>query len=380
MTVTTRYFGVTGAGLMDGTTFADRAPLFSAGNWSSIITSFNFTTDSLQCWLKPGTYSCSQCFDASIMTSTMPSNGTSGGGLYLFACDSSGDAWVPPHWSPAQPATAWESDLPLINHTLTIRACINLAGVYVRGLKIVSNANAINRAAFQNYGSLEWCIAEMTGVNGGLFAIGCPGRTVKNCVARCTSGSYQSAFEFNSSSPPIMDNCRAEGAGIGTGFRASSIGNYTIANCVAYNFATAFSAVGSGSRWNMTRCTAKAVTTGISTTSTRNADGLIARNFIVAGTTGITLNAIHNCGVYDNRIRATTAKSFATDQVEYGNLTVSGTDADEFVDSANGDLRIKSTSAYWGLGIGASDEVGSSSSSQARGTQHGLFMGNRGVI
>jgi hypothetical protein len=31
-------------------------------------------------------------------------------------------------------------------------------------------------------------------------------------------------------------------------------------------------------------------------------------------------------------------------------------DADEFVDAANGDYRIKNTSIYWGRNIGAGDE------------------------
>jgi hypothetical protein len=37
-----------------------------------------------------------------------------------------------------------------------------------------------------------------------------------------------------------------------------------------------------------------------------------------------------------------------------------GSDADEFVDAANGDYRIKNTSVYWGRGIGAGDEPASS--------------------
>jgi hypothetical protein len=75
---------------------------------------------------------------------------------------------------------------------------------------------------------------------------------------------------------------------------------------------------------------------------------------------------IANCGVgintqnvaariLGNRLRNTSNYSVPTNSIIAGNYEAAGNDTDEFVDAANGDYRIKSTSIYWGKGIGAGD-------------------------
>src|SRR5689334_12015839 len=102
MAITTRYFSTTGAGAADGTTWADRAALFSAGNWSTVITGFNFAgTDSMVARVGPGNYTCSQ----SLASGLFANPPTIANPLILHACDSSGNLIDPP-------SPTWTADLP----------------------------------------------------------------------------------------------------------------------------------------------------------------------------------------------------------------------------------------------------------------------------
>ena len=57
MAIVTRYFSTASAGAGDGTTWANRAILFTGGAWSTVITGFAFNgSDSMVARIGPGTY------------------------------------------------------------------------------------------------------------------------------------------------------------------------------------------------------------------------------------------------------------------------------------------------------------------------------------
>lgn len=79
-------------------------------------------------------------------------------------------------------------------------------------------------------------------------------------------------------------------------------------------------------------------------------------------TNGIYINGTGKAHIQLNRIRdysgaAISGNAIYCDPPEWGNVTTSGTDADEYVDAGAGDYRIKNTSVYWGMGIGAGDQT-----------------------
>src|SRR5690606_38306544 len=125
----------TAAGDETGSSWANRATLFSEGNWSTVITGFDFSgSDSLKCLIGPGTYTCSQAL-ASGLFANAP---TAANPLILHGCDGSGVALTPsnPGWVSAQPVD-WDSGLPLIA-TSTNTTVSNLANSVLRLLKITA--------------------------------------------------------------------------------------------------------------------------------------------------------------------------------------------------------------------------------------------------
>ncbi len=87
MATVTRYFSTAGAGTADGTSWANRAALFSGGAWSTVITGFNFTgSDSLECRIGPGSYTIT----ASLASGLFANAPTVSNPLILQGCDSSG--------------------------------------------------------------------------------------------------------------------------------------------------------------------------------------------------------------------------------------------------------------------------------------------------
>jgi hypothetical protein len=88
----------------------------------------------------------------------------------------------------------------------------------------------------------------------------------------------------------------------------------------------------------------------------------IVRNSVIVGSSqyGVTVSGANNVELSGNRFRNNTSGAFNSisgEVLDLSNDTSPGTDADEFVDAANGDYRIKATSALWGKGIGAGDEI-----------------------
>ena len=78
----------------------------------------------------------------------------------------------------------------------------------------------------------------------------------------------------------------------------------------------------------------------------------------MACTTGMSSTNGVNAIVANNRLRNNTTNfsGLGNYPTNYGNMTSSGTDSDEFVNVAGGDYRIKNTSDLWGKGYGVADE------------------------
>lgn len=365
MALVTRYFGVSGAGAADGTSYANRAPLYTAGNWSSIITAFNFTSDTLLCLIAPGNYTCSQSLTSAIFSSTVPTNNEFS--LNLSACDSSGVPWVcPTDWSSASIPT-WQNDLPFIDHTAN-SAWVNLIGLNLYGMN-VRRSNALlaaNSRPFQSASSMQWCYGEVTASSTAVSVFNPQGTTpLINCVGVCSGTAFDNVFIFSSTT--AVENCKAIGnpaasSGNRAGFNVASAISMTFSYCTASGVFSGFQYTGAvGGRFATNRCTVKSNGYGMYAPSA-NTSGLsqgVHDSFIVAATEGVTTPIVLAQGIRNNRIRSATPLVIPASQIAYGNITTAGSDADEFVDAANHDLRIKNTSTYWGKGLGAGDEPAS---------------------
>jgi hypothetical protein len=358
MAVVTRYFGVTSAGAGDGTTYANRAELFSGGAWSSVITGFNFTADSLVARIAPGTYACSQ----SLASGLFANPPTAANPLILHGSDSSGNMLEPtqPDWVSAQPAT-WDSGLPLIETTTNITT-INLATAHCRLIAFLSTGVGGTGGVINNAASGDW-IAVTNSTNAtNATGISASAPNLSNVVVRMTGDSY-SAGVIGSA---YRRNIRIEGVTGSSGNRrgyqnltlSTPAVGLTIIGCPggAFNSSTS-----TASSINMLSCTLVNCGTGITgssgvgiTSSSRIARCFIANNSgfgIDAQTTPLLVTA---CRLRNNTSGNFT--NFGNYPTDIYNFTAVGSDAAEFVNAAAGDYRIKYGSEYWGLGIGAGDE------------------------
>jgi hypothetical protein len=371
MAIVERFFSTTSSGAGDGTTWANRAALFSSGNLSSIITSFDFSTDSLTCCIGPGSYSGTQQWASGIFTT--PPTQSSIGRWLLKGCDSNGVALVPPDlgWNCAQGPldTSANPSIDLavgnvssIAGTICVSAeCVNFtktsgngtiwqsAGGSYRWGKITnsvannssscvsSNTSHFGNAEFECSGTSFLRIVQITNFNN-IRLIGNSG---------ATSGDRWGLFTSNASGPVFVSGCVI-------GVRAALA---TAANVL---FAYRVTAVNCG--------------TGISlpTSASGGVACLTVYGSMVANCTVGVSQAFGRYELANVRLRNTTNVDPAN--VLPGNdvLTASGSDTDEFVNAASGDYRIKNTSIYWGRNIGAGDEPASATGSSG-------FTGIRGV-
>ncbi len=360
MAITTRYFSTTGNGGADGTTWADRAALFSAGNWSTVITGHDFSTNSLKCLIGPGNYTCSQGLTNTVIT-TDPSIALP---LLLCGCDSSGAilAVPDPDWTSDQPA--WDdSTLPVIATTTNI-ATLTVAGSAAMLLKFTASGR--NGGVITGTQSLLWCVVENSTANANASAT----TTVVNpfgCVLTCSGSSY----DFVMSVGGNAENCRIEGNS------SASSGNRR-------------GVVSAGTATHLTRCTVvNNVGEGVLCTSASAAQSMRLYRCVIAnnGSTGIkgtstgsqsTTFETHGCmvtgnvvgidGVSDgarwivscNRLRdnTTNIQGIGNYPTDLDNYTTDSDDSTEYVAAgADGDFRIKNTaSSIWGKGYGVSDE------------------------
>lgn len=367
MGVVTRYFSTTANGSGDGTSWANRAALFNGSNqWSSVILNFDFSgSDSLVARIGPGSYTCGQTLAGATFTTTSP-NGAKV--LSLVACDSNGDILSPPNptWCSAQPA--WDSsNMPLITASSNVRMVDN-PSTRINMISFLVPSSITHTAGLCGGGIYSWCIFEnnrsATGTLG-LTSTNTP--SFINCVVKMTGTSFSYAANIANANS-IYQNVRIEcnksassgnrdailrsGNSMAVLERVTVYGSVTnginhttngtaaqlwLRNCVFYG------------------CDASGARIGSTTIQTlmANIDGCI---FVNNGTYG--LEAVNErVLVLNSRFRNNgTADRSATNIDLLYCETGAGTDADEFVNAAGGDLRIKNTSDLWGRNIGAGDE------------------------
>jgi hypothetical protein len=364
MALVIRYFSTAGAGAEDGTTWANRAPLFSAGAWSTIITGFNFSgSDSLEARIGPGSYTCGARLQASSFAN--PPDGKRY--LMLHGCNSSGDLLEPPDpdWVSAQPA--WDdSSLPVIATTTNIVTISLFAAV--RLLKFTASGRT-GGPMLQDTGlsEIDWCSFVNSASNATASVLESQTR-VFNCLINASGTNFDYLVAVPNTA--LFRNCRAwSGASSGSrrGFSYyGSTSGAVIDKCTIYGVggdAIGSTATNVGQFFQVVNCTIHGVGgTGIKPNSTASQTGLhVFRNNIIVGCGAYGIDAQSQASVLAtrNRLRNNTSGNFnglGNYPENLGNITASDTDTDEFVNVAGGDFRLKTTATYWGVGIGAGDE------------------------
>lgn len=382
MAVVTRYFSTTSSGAGDGTTWADRAALFSSGNWSSVMTGFSFAgSDSLHCRIGPGTYSCGQMLSSALFAS-IPGIVNN---LSVLPCNSSGSlirTWNP-SWVSSQPV--WdESTMPIIQSTTNIVTIGGLA-LTVEGIKFraTSRSGAIHDNIGGNMQSFYNCVFENAANSSNAMACNVSSSNqFYNCVFKCTGTAYDAVLRIINTAL-ILVNCRIEGnpsasSGNRDGFNNNS-GNAThiFDRCTFINnpgsgvdFVPGSSSSGlSGFFQCLIANNGGDGVTGNTSASKSTSQGF--RKFdktIIVNNGGWAVNQQTNFDIHNYsgcRMRNNASGKFSLGGT--GNFyeidpdDSAGTDADEFVDAASGDYRIKKTSLLWGKGLGPGDEPSSGS-------------------
>lgn len=420
MAVVTRYFSTTSAGTRDGTSWANRARLFASGinvnsgtwsgpftagetatqtgtgatatvelaggsgtlffvsnvsgspngtgvwtggtsgstvtptatpttnNWSPLIRAHDYTTSPLLAYIGAGSYTCNQ-----VLAFTVSS--TAANRLVLHGADAVGNSWAPPDrdWMSCQ--TEWSSaDMPII--TTSTNALALTGAIFFYGLSVIGATAGV--LCGTNSHMAEWCIIENTANNSGATAYG--GRGAANCVFKCSGTSY--SVVCSDASFPIV-NCRIVGntsASSGTRRGVSSNTAFFLSKSTIINSLVGFAYTAGSSRGSIDSCTFANCTTGIQLNATILNDTQSSRisNLFVACSTAVeTTSATPTTILSDSRLRGTITQIPDDHLVLINNDTSSGTDSDEFVDSTNGDYRVKSSSTYWGKGYGAGDAL-----------------------
>lgn len=363
MAIVIRYFGVTGAGALDGTTFADRAPLFSAGAWSTIITAFDFTSNSLECRIKPGDYAITVAL--ATFSSTAPSTANP---CILHAVNDSGVLWVPPTpgWKSAQPV--WDATgMPNFASTTNI-STVNHIGVVLRGIKFTASG-VTSAPVVSSCNIVDWVYIVCSSAN--TSAVGLAGGTkITNVCIEMTGSSYSAAWTANSS--VSNHNTRLVGtmaASSGTRRGVSSASNalLTFSLLTSLNHVGGhifLTGTGTSVRLNLNHGTlvnaSASSADGVSSAGTATVPGGIHGSVIVnSGGYGINVAGTGRIAVVNSRLRNNASGNFSGmgNWPDYWDTNVAaGTDAAEFVDIATGDVRIKYGSSLWGKGYGAGDQ------------------------
>jgi hypothetical protein len=366
MAIVTRYFSTAGAGAADGTTWADRAALFSAGNWSTVVTGFDFSgSDSLVCRIGPGTYTCSQSL-ASGLFGNAP---TVANALFVHGCDSSGNllAIPDPDWTSDQ-AVAWDSGLPVISCSgnTAVFSLANLVLVLIKGT-FSGNTTTFPLNAAQ---LCDWCVFVHSGSNTAAVCINSGVTGLRNCSVQMSGSSYRAAALW---AGDAYTNCRLQGVTGSSGNR-HGVEFTGSANPTPMNRVTIFGFGGDGigtssatasHRYMVQRSviannagTAVKMNSTASQTSFHRVSGCMITGNGVAGIDG--QSAAARAVVTANRLRDNNAQNIiglGNYPTDFNNLTTDSDDATEYVDAASGDFRIKNTAAIWGQGYGVSDQA-----------------------
>ena len=363
MAITTRYFSTSSAGAADGTSWANRAQLINAGTWSSVITGFNFSgSDTLLCLIGPGTYTVT----AALASGLFANAPTVANRLMFHGCDSSGVRLVPPlGWSSAQ--ADWDtSGLPVFNTTTNVPT-FNLANFAGRMLSITASAatSVIGTGLW-----FDWCYFSCSTSDTTTNIIANVVLRVYNSILKMTGASFRAAALISANR---LRNCRIINGGGATSGNRHGIEFTGTGQTGIVEFCTIAGFQGDG------------IGTSASTTTAALAS---CRRCVIANCSGngmklngtasqTVLHEIHSCMITGNGSAAIDGQSAAlvllstcrvrnngSGVVNLSNAptdwdvdTSAGTDAAEYVDSANNDFRIKYKSTFWGKGVGVSDQL-----------------------
>lgn len=347
----------------DGTTWAKRAALFDGSNtWSDVIAAFNFSgSDSLLALIGPGTYTCAESLAAAVFSVAAP---TVVNPLILHGCDSSGVALTPPDpdWVSAQPSWG-SSGLPVIATTSNITT-FNLANMYARLLKVTSSGR--NGGFILAGNTFDWCHIVNSSAGSGVLV---GGVAFTNCIIDL-SGSSQYSYAVTAAGLdgkiPVNNRIIGNpGASTGTGMIIASNTDVVAINNTVIKHPTAgigFNGSGTSGVIAAIRCIiVDNVGPGIllrsDSAQTQNSE--ILGCYIANNGYGIDANTNAAVIVTGCRLRDNTSGNFAN----MGNMPTglgndeSAGDDTEFANYAGGDYRISASSAMWGKGYGAGDEI-----------------------
>lgn len=360
--IVTRYFSTAGAGAANGTSWADRAALFSAGNWSSVITGFNFAgSDSLEVFIGPGTYTCGQGMSTSLFANAP----TAANPLLLSGCDSSGVRLSPPNpnWTAAEPID-WDSALPVIAATGNL-STIASGVALVRCLKFTSSGRS---GAVITVAVCDWCIIENSMSNSS--AAGMSG-TPSNSGVIMSGTAFDYAITVASN---IVVNClvRASGSPSSGNRRGVTLTGFSNAHITRSLF-TGFvggAIISTSTQTNqygrITQCVLAnngGPGVALANTASQSLTYLVSQCMITGNTYGINADASRVLAL-NNRLRDNSAGNFAglgNYPETLGNYTTDSDDASEYVDATGGDFRIKSTATIAGMGFGIADQPSAAS-------------------
>jgi len=368
MSLVTRYFSTSAAGTGDGTTWDNRAALFSGGAYSSVITGFNFGgTDGMEARIGPGTYTVTATLQASSFSVAAP---TALNPLILHGCDGSGTLLAPPQPNWIACMAAWnDSALPVIATTTNI-VTINQSYILCRLLKFTASGQAGALGIIDQCGLLEWCSIANSSSNANAMCARHNCNAIVNCLIAMTGSTFDCGIRVGNN---LVDNCRITGVTGSSGNRAGIIfaGTSGLPPTIAGSLIKGYGGPGilSGDyAADRAFFVAHCVIVG------NGGDGI--RFSATASQTRI--HAVHGCAITGNggygvndqgaanvivsqsRLRNNTSGNFNVKvnyPVNYLNDVSAGSDAAEYVDAANGDYRIKAGSAIWGNRYGIADQA-----------------------
>lgn len=364
MAIVIRYFSTAAAGAGDGTTWADRAALFTTGDWSSVITGFSFAgADSLECRVEGGlTYTCSQELAAGLFANAP----TAVNPLLLHGCNSSGALLSPPDpgWVSASPPFS-AATLPTIE-TTTNMMTINLVSCTTRLFAFTASGRT---GAILLNGYYEWCHVTNSASHTSAAGVGnC--QMLNNSVILMTGTSFN--YGINQNGQPCS-NVRIDGsAGTDSGNRigvSATVGaatiywqRFCIVGCAGGGFTGSTGGVSRlSSIFNFVIVDCGGDGWLGNQTASQTTIHKVANSIIVnSGGFGINANSLSRTIVSNCRLRNNTSGNFGgmgNWPEAYGNITSAGSDTDEFANYAGKDFRIKASSSLWGLDIGAGDEI-----------------------
>lgn len=370
--VTIRYFSNTSAGAGDGTTWNDRAALFSAGNWSSIITGFDFTsTNSLLCLVGPGSgsYTCSQSLTDAIITTGDPSAANP---LMFHGCDSSGNMLTPPDDSWTADTVFTDTGFPVIATTTNI-ATATSSHTSFRLIKFTASGRTGGPVLQPDaLGCVyDWIVLENSSNNASAVGIA-DGARITNSYIYMSGAAYSAGLTPGNND--FYDNVRVRGV---TGSSGNRHGIAYIGTTVSQNMSRICSFGNGGAGVASTSSNAaQSFRLVRSVIANNGGSGVIpnstasqTRTFVVGacmitgnGAYGINAQSAGNVFSLRNRLRDNASNNFngfGNYPTDFGNYTTDSDDSSEYVDAAAFDFRIKNTATIWGMGFGISEQSAS---------------------